>query len=439
MKNQIAVTQQENGWMLDTGHRLTHQEAAPVEVIRQVHGYAISKKLPFPLELNISTKEGTLIPLILQANGSTAKNPKAFHQLDESVETEVEENAHPRERKEESLDKENHPATGSTRAPESKAKKKRILVPLGIGSVALLLLGGCTAYVLTSSHTEDSEKSAVATASETTPKTLYEIPETEKVVSLAGTYLVGSQDDQLKVTDVLTQKSVLKEGITINPDNLRAQTYQGNTVIDGGKGKVLLLRNGKQKSIDGVMNTRGTVPVIVSKDFKKYTMIGQTTKEVPEKASLLGATEKNLLFVKAPAKIEYSKDGRSVEIEPPSQGAKLKAWVAGTEDRAMTIWGKDSKTWLVVSDTQNKGKTVLKEEIPKADAVSYIQGHVIVSEKQVLENDKLQPLCEPGKWIDGNRWCEDNGQWKYKEQSLTQEPELITDQYLVTEHKVEEK
>lgn len=436
MKQPITITQQERGWLLSDGTRLAHQDASPVEVIRQVHGYAISKKFSFPLELNVTTKEGTTIPLLVQVNGSTTQNPKT----QETGETHAEEENNSPLDKKAPHDVEPQQGTGSHRSDENKVHRAKILAPMGMGLVALLLLGGCTAYFLAQPKDDEGENAATAPATQSTEQPIiYEIPEDEKDVSLAGTYLVGSQDDQLKVTDVLTGKSVLKEGVTISPDNLRAQSYRGKTIIDGGKGKVLLLHNGKQESFDGAMNTRGTVPVIVSKDFKKYTLIGQSEKEIPEKSSLLGATDKNLLFVKSPAKIEYSKDGRTVEVEPPTKNAKLAAWIAGTETRAVTVWKKDSTTWLVVTDTQNKGKTVLKEEIPNLQAVSYAHGHVIVSDKQFLEDDRLQNLCEPGKWIEGNRWCEENGQWSYKDQSLTTEPELLTDQYLVTENKVKER
>lgn len=435
MKQHITVTQQESGWVLDTGKRLASQSAAPVEVIRQVHAYAVAKKYAFPVELNITTQENKVIPLLLQANGSTTKNPQAFiPPTPPVVETA------PNEQNASSVVAEEPPSDSAHVDSPAPNKHKKTLIPLAIGAGALLLLAGCTAYVLTQPKTTEPPQTAQTTTSEpTTEPALYEIPSEENIVSLSGTYLVGSQDTELKVTDVLTGKSVLQESVTIDPDKLRAQSYQGNTLIDGGKGKVLLLRNGKQTALDGVLNTRGTVPVIVSQDFKKYTVIGEDPQEVPKKSSLLGATEKNLLFVKAPAKIEYSKDGRTVSIAPPAEGAKLTAWIAGTENRAVTVWSKDSTTWLIVSDTKAQGKTVLTEEIPNPDAVSYSQGHVIVSEERYLENDQLHNLCKPGKWIEGNRWCEDNGQWTYKDQTLTKEPELITNQYLVTDHKVEER
>lgn len=434
MVQKLTATQRERGWYLADGTYLTAYESAPVEVIRKIHEYAVINSYSFPVCLEIQNHNSTSFYLSLSHTGAVevAQAPENPSEFEESVEVlEAEEGTIEIHQIFPTLASE-RVYTGSE--PEKNGRKKALI---GLSLIAVLLLGGGIA--LTALNKEESSAAPKTQATTEEEKPLFEIPSIQSPVSMVGNRIVTIEGGRLLVTNIKNGENELEEPFEVDEDKLRSQSTETVTAIDGGKGKVLMLTGDKEENISGVLNTRGTSPVVVSEDFKKYTQPGETEKDVPKNSAVLGATEKNILFVKAPATIEYSKDGRSAQVKAPEKDAKLTAWVAGDEERVVSIWAKDKKTWLVVTKTKDTVKNVLTEEIPSAKSVAYIEGNVIVSDKKYLSHDALTEICDPGTWVNRQRWCEQGGQWKNGQETLESKPEIITEKYIVSENKVEEK
>lgn len=449
MAQKLTATQQERGWYLADGTYLTAYESAPVEVIRKIHEYAVINSYTFPVSLEIQNQNSKPFYLSLSHTGAVeaAQAPEEPSETKAPVEettAAVEQTEPAAEENKAAVVESSSTSASAVRAPELVSNEKdrqksgrKIAVAGGSLAALLLLVGGGLAVA-----TLDKDESAAAPEAEAIveeEKPLFEIPAAQSPVAMVGERIVTTEDGKLIVTDINSGENKLEEPFEVDEDQLRSQSTQSVTVIDGGKGKVLTLTGDKEERLNGVLNTRGTSPIVVSQDFKKYTQPGSPEKDVPKNSAVLGATEKNVLFVKAPATVEYSEDGRTAAVEAPEKDAQLTAWVSGSEERVVSIWAKDKKTWLVVTSTTDTAKNVLTEEIPDAKAVTYSEGNVIVSDKKYLDHDVLTEICDPGTWVNRQRWCQENSQWKNGQETLDSKPEIITEKYIVSENKVEEK
>lgn len=462
MTEKLTVILTPTGWVLDNASKtyLAPTEAASKQVMRKVYGYAFENKYDFPVAVDIKPTASKTLPLLLNLDQSTQpriSTPTAPSTAPEQTQTDTKndnaeelhelapEPAHttpkPATIRAQPTD-ENTSLTDLLKpSPEKEHNttnnKKTIALSIA-GLFALATLATGTTLAIKATHPEHPQPQETTTSpTQTQDPNIYTLPANTTALAFAGNTLISTAENKLTLINVTTGENTLKEPFEIDAANTRVLSNDSQAVIDGNKGKTLLIDGENQKTVDGVLLTRGTAPIAVSKDFKSYTLPGKQTQKAPENSVVLGATDKNVLFIKAPATIEYSTDHRSVAIKAPAEGAKITGWIAATESRAVTTWSKDEKNWLVVTDTHDNGKTTLSQEIPNAQAVSYQSQNVII-DKKYLKDDKLQEICEPGKWLNSQRWCSTDNHWTNGNQTLDQEPQLLTDTYILTDNTVKE-
>lgn len=397
MKSNYTAAQNPTSWNLEDGTYLTPATATPHQVISSIHAHAIGTGAKFPVLLKIQPAEKEAIMITLNRDMTT------------------------------------QPAEIPT---SSKSLKLYITAATITG---LALVGTVLLLSFGKEPTAGVSASAVTTAIPTSTEeaALYTVPANEEILTLAGDTLYTTDSTGLKAIK-LPAGTAKNHSINLNATKARTITAGTVTAIDGGEGQVILADEAEDevRIVEGFLNARGTAPVILN--GSRY-ITATDEGQIPENASVLGATEKNVLIVKAPSVLEYSGDGRSITIEPPAENARITSWVSGSDTRAVATWQEGENHWLTLTNTED-GKNLLIHPIPDAEHVKFSKGNILIGEGQALIGDSIQEICPTGKWVGKERWCKGSeGTWTYQEAILDTEPQATTDKYLITNNTIKER
>lgn len=393
-KAQLKATQTATGWTTSTGQTIAPNSAAPNQVIAQLHATATQANLTFPLPITIEPTNAQPIHLLLHQNMTT----------------------------------ELAPTSEPTTTPKKPATKKVLYTT---ATLTLLTLLAATTYLTHQNTTKEA-------TTETTP-VIHTIDQNQTILTLNNNnILYATNGTTLTATDLTTGTTTTYQETT-NPTKTRTLTTGTTTAIDSGEGTVLLLEGTKEpQHITGTLNARGTAPVILTETT--YTTTNQPATPIPPGTSILAATEQNTLLVKAPATLHYSNDGRTIDLQGPSPGARVAAWIAGNESRALSVWQEEEKYWLILSDTTQGGATLLTHPVTDAKQVKVSKGNITIGDSQALIDDQIKDICPNGKWLNQERWCPTpEGKWTNQQQTVDQEPQAITEKYIIINNEVKER
>lgn len=420
MTTTYTATQTTTGWTLNDGTHLADTTASPRHIIATVHAHTVTAGATFPVRLNIHPAGKQPIALKLNHNMTTSLITDETTQAptkDTDTTTEIH-------------------TEGQPQNTEPKEPKKRLPLYLAAATLAgIALAATLTAFAL--NHETNTSNAAAPNSTPAEETVLYTVPADEQILALTGTTLYTAEGRTLKATDITTGNSHNTQ-TTIDPAKTRTLTTGNITAIDGGEGTVLLIDSTQEPStLTGTLNARGTAPIII--DGTHYTT-ATTEGTTPENASILAATDTNVLIVKAPATIEYTNDGRRIAIQGPTDTAHITAWIAGNDTRAISTWQDGEQHWLVLTDTTGNGTNLLTHQIPTSDYVKFTKGNITLGDNQALIDDQLQPICPTGKWIGTERWCSTpEGTWTYQNTTLTTEPQATTNTHIITNNEVKER
>ncbi|WP_185174905.1 hypothetical protein [Rothia nasimurium] len=415
-----TATQTTTGWTLNDGTHLADTAASPRHIIATVHAHAVTSGETFPVRLNIHPNGKQPIALKLNHNMTTSL-------ITDETTTPV---------KDADTTSATHTEDKQPQNTDPKEPKKCLPLYLAAATLAgIALAATITAFTL--NHETNTNNAAAPNSTPAEETILYTIPADEQIITLTGTTLYTAEETTLKTTDITTGNSHSTQ-TTIDPAKTRTLTTANITAIDGGEGTVLLIDNTQEpRTLTGTLNARGTAPIIINGTH--YTT-ATTEGTTPENASILAATDTNVLIVKAPATIEYTNDGRSIAIQGPTDTAHITAWIAGNDTRAISTWQDGEQHWLVLTDTTGDGTNLLTHQIPTSDYVKFTKGNITLGDNQALINDQLQPICPAGKWIGTERWCSTpEGTWTYQNTTLTTEPQATTNTHIITNNEVKER
>lgn len=416
----LTATQNSSSWSLEDGTYLAPSSAAAREVLAQVHSHALANRIPFPLQVRIQPTGKQPIMLQVNYNMTTSLIP--------ATSSEVPTDSAPASQGEDPADES---STGT--------KKRRGLLVAAATLAGITIAALAVSMSLNSTSSQETAPPSPATPSlqSTEEAPIHTITDHEQILALAGDTLYTTDGAQLIATDLATG-TIKKHPATFDPAKTRTITSGDTTAIDGGEGTVYLATGTQEpRTIPGTLNARGTAPIVLEGNHYT-TATGEGT--IPDNASILGATDTNVLIVKAPAILEYTGDGRSITISGPTETAHLTSWIAGTDTRAVTTWQDGDHHWLILTDTTGDGTTILTQEIPNLEAIKFSKGNITLGETQALINDHIQEICPTGKWIGTERWCPtDTGQWTYETTTLPTEPQASTTTYIITNNQVKER
>lgn len=385
----------------------------PVEALEQVHEMATD----FPVTIDVQAGE-TSFALRMDQRGRTAPIEE------ESISDEDSDDAAELVPSLEEGDEEDIEQPSS----RGKIKTKRIALPV----LALLLIGASAfGFQKVTTSAQDTSAKSPADSSKGEEDTSWDIQSSEQPLSVINSVIVTVDNDHIRLRQGNSGKQI-GEYTTDDPKSIRTIAGKNAAGIDTGSGQVLMIKHDKVTEVDGTMNARGSEPVAVKDDT--YTTAESKTGKADKNQAVFAATSKGAVLAQQPNKITVGKEG-PVELEAPTQGAKISQWVQVTETQAIVAWAKDDKTWLTVHSNTD-GTIESKDEITEKPKVT--NGIVWIGSDQYLGPDGLTRLCDGGEQIGSEVMCPDGNHWASADQKITSDskPTAISDQYTITDKHV---
>ncbi len=315
-------------------------------------------------------------------------------------------------------------------AVDADERRRRTITPLRlVGAVALIaVLGAGSAFALQGSDQEQSETpAAVATPELTTTESGWAVAEGQDVLAIVANRVITAQGTTLRVLDAETGEQV---GETYDvQDTTQIRSIEGRTAsaVDTGDGEVIVVRDGQPEVVAGVLNARGTEPVITQ--GREYVRVDGSKLSLGEGQEVLAATAVNVVLVESPNRAVV--DGAGVDLEAPEPDARITQWISATEDRVMAVWSLEDTRWITSHDS-GSGALVLQQSIGDAE-VTVRSGIVRVGPDQYVAGDAVEPICTDGDQINATIVCPEPDGWVSADGSQTfpDKPEAVSQNYAV--------
>lgn len=289
-------------------------------------------------------------------------------------------------------------------------------------AVVLLLLVALLIPLLAggASNPETRDEDVSASPAAEAGDVLWTIPE--------GANLVGSTGDL--VASYQAGKLSLREGQTGAEQKLGPFEVPGKPVrvlgpelvaVQFSDDKVLVVGSYDSRStVEGVIQGRGTRPVIVSKDQRKYLTLKEADSDVkelrvvPAGESVLGALPQGVVFASADS-VRVG-EAKAVKMTAPTEGAKVSAWVAVTNETVVAEWGNT----VVIHDI--KTGAVLDQAPTEGERTTFDQG-VVINGGETVSGKAFVNLCNGYAVVSGQVWCPSpSGTWTSGSARLPEKP-----------------
>ncbi|MGX5718030.1 hypothetical protein [Arthrobacter sp. MAHUQ-56] len=243
-----------------------------------------------------------------------------------------------------------------------------------------------------------------------------------------GANLVGSTGDL--VASYQAGKLSLREGQTGAEQKLGPFEVPGKPArvlgpeliaVQFNDDKVLVVGSYDSRStVEGVIQGRGTRPVIVSKDQRKYLTLKEADsgikelRAVPAGESVLGAVPQGVVFASADS-VRVG-EAKAVKMTAPAAGARVSAWVAVTNETVVAEWGNT----VVIHDIRTGA--VLDQAPIGGERTTFDQG-VVINGGKTVSGKAFVNLCNGYAVVSGQVWCPSpSGTWTSGSARLPEKP-----------------
>jgi hypothetical protein len=272
------------------------------------------------------------------------------------------------------------------------------------------------------SHAKDGA-TASAAPSATPGSVQWTIPDGKKLVGSTNDLIVTYQGGKLSLRDALTGTEQKFGPFDVQGEPVRA-VGPDLIAVQLGNDKVLVVGSYNSRNIvDGVIQGRGTRPVIVSKDQRKYLSLSDADNgikvlaPVPSGETVLGAIPQGVVF--ATTDSVRVGDTKPVKMTAPTTDAKVTAWIAVTNETVTAVWGNT----VVIHDLRTGA---ILDQTPESDQKTTFDQGVVVSNGKTVSGKTFVNLCDGYAVISGQVWCPSpSGDWTSGSARLPEKPTAV--------------
>ena len=263
---------------------------------------------------------------------------------------------------------------------------------------------------------EDARASPSADAGDV----LWTIPEGANLLGSTGDLVATYQGGKLSLREGQTgaEQKLGPFGVPSQPVRVLGPEL---IAVQFNDDKVLVVGSYDSRStVEGVIQGRGTRPVIVSKDQRKYLTLKEADsdikelKAVPAGESVLGALPQGVVFASADS-VRVG-EAKPIKMAAPTEGAKVSAWVAVTNETVVAEWGST----VVIHDI--KTGAILDQAATEGERTTFDQG-VVINGGETVSGKTFVNLCDGYAVVSGQVWCPSpSGTWTSGSARLPEKP-----------------
>lgn len=311
---------------------------------------------------------------------------------------------------------------------ESDAQKRRKITPLRVAGAALILaLGTGAAFAFPGSGDAPEEPAAAAAEPESIPSG-WKLPVGQKALAVLGNRIVTAQESTVRLLDAETGEQAGESYEVPNPEQIRFIEGQTASAFDTGAGQVIVLREGRVSAVEGVLNARGSEPVVVQGG--DYFTADGTKHALEASQAVLAAIKGDVVLIESPGKAVMGE--RSVDLKAPAPEAAITQLISATDSRVVVVWTSGDRRLLATHEV-GSGEAVLKEDIGAAEVIVR-SGIVWIGADRYLEGDRIEPVCQGAEQVNATILCPVSEGWEsVADGSLFPElPEAVSTTFTVT-------
>lgn len=315
--------------------------------------------------------------------------------------------------------------------------QRRNITPLRmVGAAAVIVaLGAGATFAFAGSGKEQQPHNSAASPKPTATANGWKLPGGQDAIAILGDRIITAQGTNVRVLDAKTGKQVGESYQVQKPAQIRSIEGTTASAFEVGSGRVVVLRGGVAEVVEGVLNARGTEPVVV-RDADVSTA-GGLKLPLGARQSVLAAAAESVVLFQSPSTVVLGK--RSVVLKAPKAGAVIKQLIGATEGRVVVVWALGAARWLTIHDS-GSGAPILHEAIG-SDVVTVRAGIVWIGAGKYLAGERIEPLCEGGAQVNAIIICPTSKGWESADHSMQfpERPNVVSKFYSVIEGTVSNK
>lgn len=315
----------------------------------------------------------------------------------------------------------------STEEPAETDRRK--ITPLRVaGAVALILALGTGAALAFPGSDNEADPAAATTPTPTPTSSGWKLPGGQDALVVMGDRIITAEGTTIRVLDAETGEQVGESYDVPNPEQIRFIEGQTASAFDTGAGQVIILREDSLKAVDGVLNARGTEPVIVQ--GSEYFTADGAKRPFTATQAVLAAVDEDVVLIESPGKALIGE--RSLDLKAPEPEAAITQLVSATDSRVVVVWSRGDVRLLTTHDV-GSGEAVLKEDIGAAEVIVR-SGIVWVGADRYLEGDLIEQVCQGFEQVNATILCPAAEGWESATGGgrFPELPEAVSKNYSVT-------
>ena len=290
---------------------------------------------------------------------------------------------------------------------ETDERPRRKITPLRVAGAATLILAlGTGAALAFPGPGDEPEEPAAAAAEPESIHSGWKLPAEQKALAVLGNRIVTAQESTVRLLDAETGEQAGESYEVPNPEQIRFIEGQTASAFDGGAGQVIVLHEGSVSVVDGVLNARGSEPVVVQ--GSDYFTADGTSHALKASQAVLAATEADVVLIESPGKAVIG--DRAVDLKAPAPDAAITQLISATDSRVIVVWASGDRRLLTTHEV-GSGEAVLKEDIG-AEEVIVRSGIVWIGSDRYLEGDRIEQVCQGSHQVNATILCPASEGWE---------------------------
>ena len=325
------------------------------------------------------------------------------------------------------------PAAAGEEPAEAQAEPRRKITPLRVAGAAVLILALAAGAALTLPGSDDDPRQDDSAAAAAAPTAIPDaggwlLPQGQEALAVLGNRIITAQGNTVRVLDADTGEPVGESYDVPDPEQIRFIEGQAASAFDPGAGQVIVLRENSAKAVEGVLNARGTEPVIVQ--GTDYVDADGTKRPLMATQAVLAATDEDVVLIESPGKAIIG--DRSVDLKAPEPETAITQLVSATDSRVVVLWSR-GETRLLTTHDVGSGEAVLKEDIAAAE-VTVRSGIVWIGADRYLQGDRIEQVCQGFKQVNATIICPAADGWESAADGrrFPELPEAVSKTYSIT-------
>lgn len=295
----------------------------------------------------------------------------------------------------------NEAPTGTGEQPRRKITPLRVT-----GAAALILCLGTGAALAFPGSGDKPEEPAAAAAEPESTHSGWKLPAGQKALAVLGNRIVTAQESTVRLLDAETGEQAGESYEVPNPEQIRFIEGQTASAFDAGAGQVIVLHEGSVSAVDGVLNARGSEPVVVQ--GSDYFTADGTKYAIKASQAVLAATEADVVLIESPGKAVIG--DHAVELKAPAPEAVITQLISATDSRVIVVWASGDRR-LIATHEVGSGEAVLKEDIGAAEVIVR-SGIVWIGSDRYLEGDRIEQVCQGSQQVNATILCPASEGWE---------------------------